>query len=413
MNYNLAFSVALTHVRSRVRQTLVGVLGVATGVGFSVMMAALMEGSQRDFISQLVDALPHILVSDERRAPSPQPAEKVFDAAAIAGLTTKATRPGIKNPYAIMAAISSWVDGAVAPSVQAKAVVRFAGRDRTASVTGIDPKREGEVSQLPTQIRHGTLNDLYRASNAIILGDGLAGKLGVRVGNVVSVTGGTGRTLLCTLVAFSHTGVSSADDSQAYVLVKTAQILAGQTGIVNEIRVKAKDVTAAREIAARIEAETGYKSVSWQEAHEDLLSAFEVRNLIMYMVVGAILLVASFGTYNIISTITHEKTRDIAIMKSLGLTERLVRTIFVMEGFLIGVSGTLMGFALGYALSFAMEQVEIKSPFMDTTHLPIYYSPVHYGIAAAVALTASLVAAFLPARKAAAAQPVDIIRGAS
>ncbi len=76
---------------------------------------------------------------------------------------------------------------------------------------------------------------------------------------------------------------------------------------------------AARDVAARIERETGYKSVSWQEAHEDLLSAFVIRNIIMYTVVGAILLVASFGTYNIISTITHEKARDIAIMKSLGL----------------------------------------------------------------------------------------------
>ncbi len=66
--------------------------------------------------------------------------------------------------------------------------------------------------------------------------------------------------------------------------------------------------------------------MSWQEAHEDLLSAFIVRNIIMYTVVGAILLVASFGTYNIISTITHEKTRDIAIMKSLGLREATVRT---------------------------------------------------------------------------------------
>ncbi len=76
-----------------------------------------------------------------------------------------------------------------------------------------------------------------------------------------------------------------------------------------------------REVAIRVAAESGYKSVSWQEAQEDLLSAFQVRNFIMYTVVGAILLVASFGTYNIISTITHEKSRDIAIMKSLGLSE--------------------------------------------------------------------------------------------
>lgn len=410
---NLTLFIALTHVRSRVRQTLVGIVGVATGVGFSIMMAALMEGSQRDFVSQLVDALPHILVSDERRSPTPQPADEAFDAVAIQGLTTRAIRPGIKNPYAIIEAVGGWVEGSVAPSVQAKAVVRFAGRDRSASVIGIDPKREGAVSKLPSQIRGGTLDDLYRSSSAIILGDGLATRLGARRGNVVSVTGGVGRTLLCTVVAFSHTGVAAADDSQAYVLIKTAQILSGQTGLVNEIRIKANDVMAAREIAARIEEETGYKSVSWQEAHEDLLSAFQVRNLIMYMVVGAILLVASFGTYNIISTITHEKTRDIAILKSLGFTARRVRTIFVLEGLAIGLAGTLAGFVLGYGLSFALEQVEIKSPFLDTTHLPIFYSARHYAMATAVALTASLVAAYLPARKAAAVQPVDIIRGAS
>ncbi len=90
------------------------------------------------------------------------------------------------------------------------------------------------------------------------------------------------------------------------------------------------------EIAARIENETSYKSVSWQESNEDLISTFLIRNLIMYTVVGAILLVASFGTYNIISTITHEKARDIAIMKSLGLSEFTVRSIFIVEALIIG-----------------------------------------------------------------------------
>jgi lipoprotein-releasing system permease protein len=99
---------------------------------------------------------------------------------------------------------------------------------------------------------------------------------------------------------------------------RPAQILAQQTGLVNELRVRVDDPMRAREVAARIERQTGYKSVSWQEAHEDLLSTLVIRNIIMYTIVGAILLVASFGTYNIISTITHEKARDIAIMKSLG-----------------------------------------------------------------------------------------------
>ena len=410
---SLVLSIALTHIRARLRQTLVGLLGVATGVGFSVMMAALMEGSQRDFVSQLVDALPHISVSDQRREPPPQPAEDAFDAVEIHGLTTPVIRPGIKNPYAIIASIESWLPGAVAPSVQSKAVLRFAGRDTAASVVGIDPRREPNVSKLATQIVAGSLNDLYKSSNAIILGSGLAKRIGARVGNSVTMVGGNGRTISATVVALSRTGVNQLDESQAHTLIKTAQILAGQTGLVNEIRVRTRDAMAAREIAQRIEAETRYKSVSWLEANEDLLAAFQIRNFIMFAVVGAILLVASFGTYNIISTITHEKTRDIAIMKSLGMPARTVRRIFVLEALMIGVMGVIAGWALGYAMSLGMGQVEFKSPFMDATRLPILYSPMHYLLAGAVALAASAIAGFFPARKAASLQPVDIIRGAS
>ena len=410
---SLVLSIALTHIRARLRQTLVGLLGVATGVGFSVMMAALMEGSQRDFVAQLVDALPHISVSDQRREPPPQPAEDAFDAVEIHGLTTPVIRPGIKNPYAIIASIESWLPGAVAPSVQSKAVLRFAGRDTAASVIGIDPRREPNVSKLATQIVAGSLNDLYKSSNAIILGSGLAKRIGARVGNSVTMVGGNGRSISATVVALSRTGVNQLDESQAHTLIKTAQILAGQTGLVNEIRVRTRDAMAAREIAQRIEAETRYKSVSWLEANEDLLAAFQIRNFIMFAVVGAILLVASFGTYNIISTITHEKTRDIAIMKSLGMPARTVRRIFVLEALMIGVMGVIAGWALGYAMSLGMGQVEFKSPFMDATRLPILYSPTHYLLAGAVALAASAIAGFFPARKAASLQPVDIIRGAS
>ena len=121
---------------------------------------------------------------------------------------------------------------------------------------------------------------------------------------------------------------------------------------------------SSREIAARIENDTGYKSVSWQEAYEDLIATFIIRNIIMYAVVGAILLVASFGTYNIISTITHEKARDIAIMKSLGLSEYTVRMIFVVEALIIGLVGALAGFVLGYLLCVGAR--------LDQDHQPVH-----------------------------------------
>ncbi len=410
---NLIFDIAFTHVRARVRQTGFAVAGVATGVGFSIMMASLMQGSQDDFTQRLINTLPHITVTDERRTPPKQPAERLFDAAEIHGLTPEARRPGIKNPLAIMAALEAWLPGGVAPSVKVQAIIRYANHDVATSVTGIDPRRESKVSELPKQMRGATVNALYRATNAIIIGDRLSEKIGARIGANVTLQTSQGARISAQVVGFFHTGVRQTDEGTAYVLTKTGQILARQTGLINELRVRLRDPLSSREVAARIESDTGYKSVSWQEAFEDLISTFIIRNIIMYAVVGAILLVASFGTYNIISTITHEKARDIAIMKSLGLSEYTVRMIFVVEAVIIGLVGAIVGFVLGYLLCRALGAVKITNPFMDSDHLPLAYTYVHYLLAGLVAMVSSVAAGYQPARKAARGNPVEIIRGAT
>ena len=410
---NLVFDIAWTHVRARVRQTGFAVAGVATGVGFSIMMAALMQGSQDDFTRRLVDTLPHITVSDERRTPPLQPAQKFFEAAEIHGLKPEARRPGIKNPLAIMAALESWLPGNVGPTVRVQAIIRYANRDIATSVIGIDPRREAQVSDLPKQMRGAALNALYRATNAIVLGDRLSEKIGARIGANITLQTSEGADLTAQVVGFFHSGIRQIDESTAYVLIKTGQILSRQTGLINELRIRLNDPLISRSVAARVEKETGYKSVSWEEANEELISTFIIRNIIMYAVVGAILLVASFGTYNIISTITHEKARDIAIMKSLGLSEATVRSIFVIEALMIGLAGGLAGFALGYLLSRGLGAVRITNPFLDSDHLPLAYNVLHYLLAGAVALASSVAAGYEPARKAARLYPVEIIRGAT
>jgi lipoprotein-releasing system permease protein len=410
---NLVFDIAWTHVRTRVRQTGFAVAGVATGVGFSIMMASLMQGSQDDFTRRLVNTLPNITVSDERRAPPPQPAENLFTAAEIHGLTPEARRPGIKNPLATMAALEAWLPGKIAPSVKVQAIIRYANHDVATSITGIDPNREALVSDLPKQMRGATLTALYRATNAIVVGDRLAEKIGARIGANITLQTSVGAHLSAQVVGFFHSGVRQIDEGTAFVLTKTGQILAQQTGLINELRLRLADPMASREIAARVEGDTGYKSVSWQEANEDLISTFIIRNIIMYTVVGAILLVASFGTYNIISTITHEKARDIAIMKSLGLPEFTVRSIFVVEALMIGLAGALAGFAFGYVLCLGLGSIRITNPFIDSDRLPLVYAPLHYLLAGAVALVSSVIAGYQPARKAARQHPVEIIRGAT
>ena len=410
---NLILTIAWTHVRHRARQTLVAVMGVTTGVGFSIMMAAMMEGSQDDFIKTLVNSLPHISVTDELREPTHQPAERLYRAAEFHGLTPEVRRPGIKNPMATIASLQSWVPGALTPSVQSKAVLRFAGRNLTISVIGIDPRTEGDVSNLVSHMRQGTMASLYRSSGAILLGDRLAKKIGARINSNITLASADGVSMNATVVGPFHSGFRMTDESTGYVLLKTAQILEKQTGIINEIRVRTRDPMEARAISERIGEQTGYRSISWQEAQEDLLAAITLRNVLMYTIVGAILLVASFGTYNIISTITHEKTRDIAIMKSLGFRDGTIRAIFMLEALFVGLVGAMLGWIFGYLLTRGLASLDFKTPYSDYNHLPVLYSVKHYALATTVALFSSLIAGYFPARAAAKLHPVEIIRGAT
>lgn len=410
---NLALDIAVTHVRARARQTIVAVLGVAIGVGFSIMMAALMEGSQDDFVRTLVDAQPHVTITDEQPAPDRQPADLAFAVASIRGLKPEDERRGIKNPAETIAALEAAGMTRVAPYVSSRGILRAAGREVGVTVLGIEPRRDREVSTLASKMREGRVEDLATAANGVLIGVRLAERLGARVGSRLTLVASNGVTMAVNVTGLFRYGVRTLDEGQVVTLTRTAQILAGRIGFVNEIRVKLDDPLTARETSRALERRVPYKAVSWEEANEDLLSAFRIRNIIMYTVVGAILLVASFGTYNIISTITHEKARDIAIMKSLGLPQTTVKRIFVIEGLAIGVLGAVLGWAAGYVMCLGLGSIEFNSPFLDASRLPVLYTWTHYAVATLVALTASVIAGYLPARKAAGVHPVDIIRGAT
>lgn len=414
MATNLLLSIAWTHVTTRVRQTLVGMFGVAMGVGFTIMMAGLMQGSQIDFLRQLVDTMPHVTVDDERRSIPSQPADQEYAAVAMSNVANVNQRPGIKYPDTIMTSLRSWLPGDVAPSVKTTAIIDHGGGRVGVTLTGIDPRLEAHVSKLASQMLEGQLTDLSRAANGIIIGEALAEKLAVKNGNTVLLGSGEETPISATVVGIFRSGLKRVDEGQIYSLIGLAQTIMGQSGIINQLRIRLDDPLIAQKVATRVEAQVGYKSVSWQEANSDLLSAFATRDFIVLTVMGAMLLSSSFATYNIISTITHEKRHDIAIMKSLGMREYSVRRIFILESMMMGSVGILFGWLLGYLLCYAWSLITIFNPLTGATvPLQIYYSPMHYIASGVVAILCCSVAAFFPARKATRVHPVEIIRGAS
>ncbi len=411
----LLLDIALTHVRSRTRQTAVALAGVATGVGFSIAMAALMQGSQEDFVQQMIDAMPHVSVTDEFRAPELQPVERLSGTGAVAlrGVKPKDELRGIKNAKARTAQLRTLPGVDVAPTLTGSVVIRYGGKDIGVSMAGIEPEAEIRVSKIEEDMRQGSLAALRTTANGIVIGNGLAEKLGASMGATLIVSTPAGQLRRMKVAGIFRSGVVALDDGHAYTLLKTAQILFDRPNVINQIRLRLDDIAQARPLARRVEGMLGYRSESWDEANESILEIFFIRNIIMFTVVGAILLVAGFGIFNIVSTITHEKSRDIAILKSLGFRQRDIRTIFVVEGLLFGAAGSLGGWLLGYALCRILGAVPFEvSAFTELTHLPLLYSPWHYLIAAGLALSSAGIAGFLPARRAARLNPVDIVRGA-
>ncbi|MCB1478253.1 MAG: ABC transporter permease [Tepidamorphaceae bacterium] len=412
--FALITDIALTHIAGRGRQTLVSILGVALGVGFSIAMAALMQGSQEEFVTSLIDALPHVDITDEYRDPPRQPADLAFDVAAYSNLRPREDTRGILNATEAMTALRAFIKGNAVASLKVQAVARAGGAETGISLTGTDPVREALISSFDEDMRKGKLSDLRASPFGIVIGDKLAAKLTVDIGDtiVVSSTGDITRRFKVT--GLFHTGVVAQDNAFGLVNLKAAQIIAGRPNAVNEIRVRLNDAQSARDVATQIERLIGYKSVSWQEANESLLEAFFIRNIIMFTVVGAILLVAGFGIFNIVSIITHEKSRDIAILKSLGFAERDVRLIFLSEGLAMGLAGSLLGWALGFGLTKVLASVKFEiAQATEVTHLPVTFDLLHYAIAASFAIIAAATAGYLPARKASKLNPVDIIRGAT
>ncbi len=411
----LILEIAYTHIAGRGRQTLVAVIGVAVGVGFSIAMAALMQGGQDDFVKQLVDTMPHVDVTDEQRTARRQPAEEVFETVAISGLRPRDDRRGIINPTAAITWLEGWIPGRFAASLKTDGVIRYSGRDVGAAVIGIDPETEPGVSPIIEDFKEGSFAALAAGGNNIVIGDTMANRLGAGLGDTITAVSSQGLSRNFKIVGLFHTGTTARDEGEAYVLLKNAQILSARPNAINEIRIKLDDPNAAPAVARRVEAELGYKAVAWQDANESILEALVVRNIIMYTVVGAIMLVAGFGIFNIISTITHEKARDIAIMKSLGFAEADMRRLFLLEGVSIGAAGSALGWLLGFSLIYALSLVrfEIAATGQELTHLPIAWSVLHYVIASAFALGSAAVAGYLPARRAARLNPVDIIRGAT
>lgn len=410
----LLLLIALRHLMARKRQSFVSLLGIVLGVAFFMAISSLMQGSETDFLKRLVDNSPHITIQDEYRNPRSQPVLDVYrkGAVRITHVTPLPENRGIRGYTRVLEIIRSYPGLVASPVLGGEGIISFAGRNVGISLSGMVPQEIRQVTTIGNYIVEGRIEDLYSNPDGIVIGAELSRKYGIALNDTLTVRAGSGNVHTFKVLAIFRTGRGQYDESQAFVDISRAQSILGQINRANSIIIKMQDAYQARDFAAQLEKTIGYKALSWQESSEDIMSTLVIRNIIMYTVVSAVLLVAAFGIYNVISTVVLEKQRDIAILKSMGFEAPEIQRIFVFQGIVLGGAGAAMGVPLGCLFMLGLMQVTLKVPGShDLTQMPVDWSFSTFAIATAFAMVASVLAALLPARKAARIEPVDILRG--
>lgn len=322
---------------------------------------------------------------------------------------------------------------AATQNVVGTSILSFGSREVGAQLCGIDPEMQDRVVSTDEFMTSGRLSDLHSASGAIILGSGLAERLGVRRGDTIgaslSAAGGASLSAASTgaggdssthaersrtlrVVGVFHTGIVPIDSVRAYTLVTLAQQLLSLGRDVNRVVLRLWNHEQAREVAADVEAMTGYRTESWQEQNANFLSIFTLQRVITYIVTSGITIVAAFGILNVLIMLVLEKLPEIAMLKSMGYTAADVTVVFLFEGLAIGVLGVLLGSAGGCGLTEFLGTLPIpQKGLIESEHLVMSNEPRLYAIAAAYSLAATLVAATLPALRAGRLDPVVTLRG--
>ena len=411
--------VALRYLFARRKQAFIyvisvmSVLGVAIGVAALVVVFGVYNGFTTDIRDRILGANAHIIISGNLALSRP------------AGALTEG-QPA--DPLAATLAAIDRVPGVTGatPFVYAEGMLSSGRGVKGVVLRGIDPKTGPTAISMLRDLADGSVEDLDReGAPGVIVGRELASRLGLGVGSRVNLLSPAGqktssgfqpRIRPFVVAGIFHTGMYEYDSSLAFVTLGAGRDLLGLgDSYVSGIEVTVDNVyeadTAATRIAGLLTA--GASVRSWMEMNANLFAALKLEKIGMFIVLAMVVLVGSFSIVTSLVMLVMEKTRDIAILMSMGATKGMIRRIFMLQGTIIGVVGTLLGYVLGLGVAFLLQRYQfIKLPpgVYAIDHLPVL---IEWGDVLVVGLSAMLLcflATIYPARQAASLQPAEALR---
>jgi len=439
------FFIAKRYLTSRSKRTfisiisLMSVMGVAIGVAALVIVMSVYNGVTSEMREKILGANPHVLVLASQPGafdpPVIQPGpilpveEKAADTAEGEEKGDAATKAeAVQSVTPVLAKVQS-VPGVVTatPFLYAEVLLSTPYGATGLVVRGIDPHQAADAMPLLRDLQSGSVSALERSSGpaGMIVGHELATRFNLRVGSRVNLMSPAGQRTTAGFVPKLKTfrvegifksGMSDFDSRLAYVSLAAAQDLMGYpSGRISGIEAFVEDPYEAKEVAAAAAEELGWPfySRNWIDMNANLFAALQLERFGMFIVLVMVILVGSFSIITSLVMLVMEKTRDIAILMSMGATAAHVRRIFMLQGAIIGAVGTSIGYVLGIILALLLKEYQfIELPpdvyMMDT--LPVIIDPVDLVIIGAVSMLMCFLATLHPARKAASLVPAEALR---
>jgi lipoprotein-releasing system permease protein len=394
--------VAIRFLREGRLQTLFIIAGVAIGVGVIVFMSALLAGLQSNFIRRVLSAQAHIQMLPPQEVARPM---RGSDGAIVQAPLQRLK--GINQWQAVAAQIRGMNDVlVVSPLASGSALAVRGNASRAISLVGIEPLQYFRIVDINEKLVRGStrLN-----GTDMLIGTELASDLGVDVGDKLRVNSANGASSILTITGVFDLGNKGANLRNTFVALHTAQSLLGLPGGVSSLEVTVQDVYAAEDIAQRITQQTGVQADSWIKTSAQFFAAVSAQTTANTAIRFFVGLSVAFGIASVLVVVVVQKSREIGILRAMGISQGQILRVFLTQGGLLGFGGAVAGCAIG-ALALLLWQTYARSPD-GTTLFPLVFDPVLFSAALVLATLTGLAAAVAPALRAARLDPVVAIRG--
>jgi lipoprotein-releasing system permease protein len=396
----IEWTIAISFLREGRAQSIMITVGVAVGVAVIVFVTALMQGLQSNIIQRTLGTQAHI------RLLSPDDVNQIIaPAAGTLQLLQEDKRPqrlrSINNWQQITATLDQLpLLTAVSPVVSGPAFAQRGDALESVALVGIDVERYQKIIPLKEYLISGQLRV---GADEVLIGSQLAEDLGVQVGSKLRLDTGQQNSAVVNIAGIFELGVRELDARYVYLDLKQAQSLLSLPGGVTVIDLTVADIFEAENVAAQVGRLTSLQAESWIKTNAQLMNAISAQSLSTSMIIVFVAISVAFGIASVLSVSVVQRTREIGILRATGATRQQILRIFLFQGAMFGLLGSVLGSVASYALVWVF----------NTFGPGLFYIPVSINLimlALLLAILTGVLAAAIPARRAAALDPVEAIR---